>query len=683
VRPSLRPRVGAALLALGMLAVGAAAPPAAAGLTAQGAGTAAGEAIELVAQDAWTPIGGELHLRVQVPATLATPDATLNLVAYQPVTTRAAFDRIEEDASPGSVLDQVVLPVASLPAGAAGARAVTVGIEPSGAPRDPARLSLRRTGVYPLGVEVLDANDRTQGGFVTMVVAVAADASGAAVPVDEPLGVAWTWPLAAGPSTLLDGSPDPVVARSLRPGGRLGRQAVALTRAGDLPLTLAPGPETLDAWVRQGADDPATARGAAAVRDAAGRDQIVTGTYVPTDLPSLLAAGLDGSVDAQLVSGDDTLARLLGTRPDVRTAVTRPVDAAALARLRARGVDHVVIEGDALAPTSRGLPTRPFLLGPAPSLIPSGTISAIAGDAAIERLLSQGDVTPALRAQRVLAALSIVALEQPGARRAVTIVNPPDFAPPLALLDALLTGLRGNPLLDPMTVDEVFAQIPPETTSNNTPVTRALAPYAPPAPPVPALYFTTTQSRLDAFRSLAGPTDPVVVRGARSLLECQSATFTGVAGATRARATIDSIHVGIDTFLARIRIPRPSTITLTSRSGEIPLTFRNDTGRPIDVYLELASAKLTFPDGATRTVRLPTRSTTVRVPVESRTSGTFPLQLSVTSADGSLAVANSTFRVRSTAFSTVGIALMAGAAVFLIAWWGVHIRRNRRARRAA
>jgi len=73
----------------------------------------------------------------------------------------------------------------------------------------------------------------------------------------------------------------------------------------------------------------------------------------------------------------------------------------------------------------------------------------------------------------------------------------------------------------------------------------------------------------------------------------------------------------------------------------------------------------------------------VRVPVESRTSGTFPLQLTVTSADGSLPVANSTFRVRSTAFSTVGIVLMVGAAVFLVAWWGLHTRRSRRARRVA
>jgi hypothetical protein len=53
------------------------------------------------------------------------------------------------------------------------------------------------------------------------------------------------------------------------------------------------------------------------------------------------------------------------------------------------------------------------------------------------------------------------------------------------------------------------------------------------------------------------------------------------------------------------------------------------------------------------------------------------------SADATLPVANSTFQVRSTAFSAVGIALMAGAALFLVAWWGLHFRRSRRARRPA
>jgi len=646
------------------------------------AGSEAVEEISLAAQDSWTPIGGDLHLQVELPEALATEGAALSLVAYQPLSTRSAFGRIVDGASPGSVLDQVVVPITGIPPSPTGTRALTVGIEASNAARAADRLSLRRPGVYPLTVEVRDADDRALGGFTTFVVAVRTDANGVPVALENPLGVAWVWPLVAGPSTLPDGKPDETVVDALKPSGRLGRQAVALTRAGELPLTIVPGPETLEAWVRHGETDPAIARGAAAVRDAAGRDQIVASSYVPTDLPSLLSAGLGTVVDAEFVRGDQTLAALLGTRPDVRTALARPVDPASLARLRARGVDHVIVDDIALASSDRPNPTRPFTLQPQPSLVPSDPVPAIASDSSITALLT-GDATPALRAQRVLAALSVVALEAPGSKRAVTLVNPPELDPEGALLDDLLTGLRGNPWLSPMGVDDVFETVSPETTSNDTPAVRELAAYAPPEPPVGAVPYVTTLQRLDSFRSLTGPADPIVIRGERAMLVSESATFTGPTGSLRAGATLDSVRVGIDRFLDGIRVPQPSTITLTSRSGEIPLTFRNETGRPLDVTLQLASAKLSFPEGQTRALHLPTRSTTLRVPVEARTSGTFPLQLSVTSVDGALTVASRTFRVRSTAVSTVAVTLMAGAVIFLALWWGVHIRRSRRARAAA
>ena len=92
---------------------------------------------------------------------------------------------------------------------------------------------------------------------------------------------------------------------------------------------------------------------------------------------------------------------------------------------------------------------------------------------------SPGPDTPALRAQRLLAGLSVTALEQPESPRAVVVVNPDSFAPSSALLDAVTRGLRQNPWLRPMTVDAVFSQIPPETAANDTAVTRTLQGYTP------------------------------------------------------------------------------------------------------------------------------------------------------------------------------------------------------------
>jgi hypothetical protein len=306
-------------------------------------------------------------------------------------------------------------------------------------------------------------------------------------------------------------------------------------------------------------------------------------------------------------------------------------------------------------------------------------VSAIASDAELTGLLT-GSETPALRAQRFLAGLSLVALEEPDEGRAVTIMNAESFDPPDELLDAVFAGLRANPWLAPMTAAQVFDGIAPESAANGTAATRPLAPYDPPRAPVTAPDYDETQTRLDSFRSFVPPDDERVEIAEEALLSSVSSAWNGPGGPARANAELRSVDASIDGFLAQIDVPESSTITLTSSAGEIPLTFRNDSGQTVSVLVELQSPKLFFPEGSSRLVDLPPRSTTVRFAVEARTSGTFPLRLSVRSADGVLPITDSSFRVRSTAVSVVGLLLMIGAGAFLAVWWGWDIRRRRRAR---
>jgi len=148
----------------------------------------------------------------------------------------------------------------------------------------------------------------------------------------------------------------------------------------------------------------------------------------------------------------------------------------------------------------------------------------------------------------------------------------------------------------------------------------------------------------------------------------------------QARTELAAVGAIVNDFLTRIRVPAPGTITLTARSGAVPITFRNDTGQPVRVLVGLSSHRLDFPGGGVRLVALPPRSTTIRFDVRSRTSGTFPLVMSVKSADGTLLIAEGKFKVRSTVVSSVGLALAIGAALFLASWWAFDIRRRRRAR---
>jgi hypothetical protein len=265
----------------------------------------------------------------------------------------------------------------------------------------------------------------------------------------------------------------------------------------------------------------------------------------------------------------------------------------------------------------------------------------------------------------------------------VVLVNPDSFAPSETLLDAVLAGLRSHPWLKPMKVDDVFAQVPPETAGNDTAATRALAPYNVPRPPVTAASYDAAVGRLNAFRALVTPGDARVALAERAVVSSVSSAWGTPATAARALAELSVVDSTVNTFISQIQVPDPSTITLTSRSGEIPLTFQNNTGQTVSVLVQLESQKLAFPDGSSRLVDLPPRSTTVRFAVEARTSGSFPLRLTVRSADGALPITNTNFRVQSTAVSTVGLVLMVGAGIFLALWWGLDFRRRQAARARA
>jgi hypothetical protein len=65
-----------------------------------------------------------------------------------------------------------------------------------------------------------------------------------------------------------------------------------------------------------------------------------------------------------------------------------------------------------------------------------------------------------------------------------------------------------------------------------------------------------------------------------------------------------------------------------------------------------------------------------------RTSGEFTMTVQMRTADNSTLLSESTVRIRSTVVSGVGVFLGGGALLFLVIWWAMSIRRDRRAKAA-
>lgn len=114
--------------------------------------------------------------------------------------------------------------------------------------------------------------------------------------------------------------------------------------------------------------------------------------------------------------------------------------------------------------------------------------------------------------------------------------------------------------------------------------------------------------------------------------------------------------------------PEEGSVTLTSRSGDVPVTVRNLAGYPVRIVVEVGSTKLDFPEGRTQEVTVPPRGQTVTFVAEARTTGSFPMTVSVASPNGQVRFGAAEVTVRSTGAGVSALVLTVGAALFLVVW---------------
>jgi len=375
-----------------------------------------------------------------------------------------------------------------------------------------------------------------------------------------------------------------------------------------------------------------------------------------------------------------TLEQFLGAHVDPSTALPGPLDGPSLAVLQGASVRQLVLDGNALTPVpEKYTAAHPYKLQTAAG-DEASAVTVVATDDRLEELLS-GDEPPALRAAHLLAGLALVAGEQPSVIRGVALTNPANWDADATFVAAVLAGLRGNPLLHPATVQGLLEAVPVATQGDQpgaAPVYRQLSTSSSPLPPVSADEYARGVRNRDAIAALRGG-GRAVENADRALASSVAAAWANPDGRRRARDLLRSIRTSMDDYLSLIQVQPPSTITITSSKAEIPISFRNTSDDDITVHVRLESNRLLFPHGAEQDVVLPRQhNTTVRVAVETRGSGTAPVNLSVTTLDGLKIGDATTIQVRSSFVSGVGVFLTVGAIVFLAVWWGWDIHRRRK-----
>ncbi len=614
-------------------------------------------ALTLSYQTPWVGAAGDFNLRLHLERPSGRSDPEVAVTIYPAVATRSEFAlTIADKIAPAPLLPVQTLAVSSLVPDAAGD--VTVNLHLAD------RLSLgKEDGVFPVRVALRErSNERVLQHFTTHLVYLPGQHSG------EKLGLSLVLPVHAAA-----GLP-PTGARQLQGADDLAAVSSGLEATANTPLALAPTPETL-ATLAASTDDKAVAL-LKSLQQRAATTTVLAGTYVPTSLPALLAAGLASDATTQMVRGSETVADTLRVRPDARTWLAQgPLDDAAIAMLGERGVDRVVTSDTDLRPdgSQRLTVTQPFLLSGGEHQLP-----AVVADAGLSTYFDNR-TTPALAASHLLADLSVIYLDQPGGdRRGVVAVAPSSWRVDRQLLEAAVSGLNQNPIMEPVSLDTLFTGVAPAKGDSGRTVVRRAAPVGAGGLTDMAADLRNSRVRLDALGSVLGPGTADHGNLDERLLLAES---TDLRTNRQRQAYLDAVLTGIDNQRRSIRIPGGRSFTLTARSAEIPVTFQNRTGVPAKVVVKVQSEKLDFPQGSTQMLDLTRLNTTQRFTVVSRTSGAFPVRITLESPDGNLMIGQARFTVRSTAASGVGLVVSIGAAVFLAVWWGRHALRGRRARR--
>lgn len=661
-------RVAAAAFVLVVLAVdplAARATPIA--VAAPSPAVAVEPAIRLVAQDPGVAAGGTFNVFLDVEHAPAGSDLAVDV-----------YDRIEDDEGLAAVdagePEDIAATFAVLPLADAELDTQRTGFSISVAgPAGPWSYPLREPGAYPVRIRLRGpAGEGTLASIVTYLIRTPADPSAASARValvaeiHQPPGEA-TAPDPVGTTTSSTTvADDPDADDTATDGSTMALDRAwldqvdavldQLTAHPDVPVSFAVTPDTAAALEADG-EAEATLDALRAELVAPGRE-LLSGTYVDLDVAALVDADLGDEVLRQTDLGRRTLSRVLGEEGTDTWLEHDPIDRPSAELLQAVGVAHLL------------LPAGAFGADPPSTPVPLGEGLDLTAMAALDPGLAVRPDDPVLAGHQLLGRLTAAAAIDPdGAGRVVwidpTTVDPDELA-------VVLAGLDPGGAVRATTADGLFAAFAPDAAPVELPDRPAID---------LGLYPDRTRRTHDLLGSYTSMlADPRPVNAAYEVLLARAASRDLPVAARLDRLGV--IESDLEDRLAGIDLPARDRVTLGASDAEFPLRLTSRLDQPVKVVVTLeASDRLELPEEPIVREVAP-GSTLLEIPVHTRAPGDTPLRIKVSTPDGKVVLAETSYTIRSTAVSGVGLILTVGAAGFLALWWGRHLFRSRRSRRA-
>ena len=702
-------------------------------------GTAAAQeelaTLRLRAQPIWHEAGDDLDIEVTVENDGLTDleGFTLTVAAHARVTNRSSLHASFQEGVDLPDLSTLPVPVDEVVApGASTTVAIDLSVD------DLASLAgVTETGPFPMTISLVGSGGSVLDSFVTSLLYYPAPPEQRLMVVPVlPLNA----PVSRGPDNLFAPDPDgvfpleaaiaadgwlsgvvkaldttagelpPIVTRERERVGRGRRRRIRIVRTEtprpSVHLGLAVTPRLIeeladlsDGFPRSTEDGseevPATAPAASGARDVLTglqqllREEGVQPLLVPYAFPDLPSTGaLLGAdqISLQLDQGVDVLREVLDleTDPGWLFPPAGRLDAATLAELRTDAAQHTFFTEEALANGSELPETCPedspsFTCAVSVRSASGNSTGFVADPGLQERLGELGNGNDRLALQRFFAETSMIQEELPGTPgRVVQFTVPSLWQPRPGSARLFFEGLQNAPWLRTATPKEAMRSEGVEVRA------RRLVTTAPALRDLPdATYFEAVRSAGSLVTSfdLVRPPSDLVRRLLRNVLVSQSRMWwrsseLQAAGASYAADSTERARKE----LGRLSLGGPADVTLTSRRGEVLFVVSNEARYPATFGLRVDPSRSDveieprdFEDqrigpGITRQFTLTARTHSVISPIE----------VQLTTPDGSYVIANKVINIRSTDFNDIAVGITLGAFAFLVLFYLVRGFRRRR-----
>ena len=635
--------------------------------------------VELVAQSAWVDNGGIYDIQVRVAG--ATPDSSVGLRIFAPWADRDQFvgNQVAADLEPVLTLEPVVLRDVQGTSNEVLGFEVAVAGPNTAVPDDETNTiaTLRTEGgsaVHPVEVSLYDGDGGLADQFLTSLIELPRDQRNA------PLRTAIVLEAQLPPMI----TPSGVTALDDETFTSLATIVDALDQHRNANVALSISPESLVGLAALDTDE--TNQLLDQLKRSVVSEQLLPNPFSTVEEQAWLDAGLENELLELYRAGAEATTIVLGVEPEPSVMLLdRTVDAAGLQALIATNINQgsFGVQGLLVHP-SHVSDLDPQLFPEALTtrfVVPTAngsTVSALESNAQLaEHFTNPGGAS--YNANRLLADLTMLSLQNVDLRQAVVVTPPADWTPDPTFLNVMLNGIERIPAIEGASPLEALADT--AFTPNQglgtlgPPLRREIRPQSQAQDLLSfRTDFSQAQAAISSWATVIASDPESLDRLQRLLQVSTNQQLTD----TQRETYVDTIYTLINSQKdSSITTPESETITLTGRTSEVPIVLENTLDVDAAVLLVLDSEKLNFPDGPTIDIVLEPGPNRIDIPIEALASGDSPIRIQIFSPDRSVTLGSAEILVRTFAFSGVGLVIGVVAIIVLLLWWLQHRRTSR------